>query len=250
VAFVPGTHYVFTAGKDRLVKFWDADRWELLLTLEGHHAEARRMHACRACRHPLPRTPTMTVSGARTGAGLHALLPTGAVHTVPQCRPAQWPAVGRLAELAALAAAQPCSLSITPVLFSLASKLWRRTWKHVCLTAVGQGEAPDGRRPPQVWCVAVSAAGDFAVSGGADRSLRVWRRTDEPFFVEEERERRLESMFEADAEVRHCCCLRRLRRCGSAAEAGCQGCGFVRDDKQQWPRYVMHQEPSIRTYRR
>ena len=55
VAFVPGTHYVFTAGKDRLVKFWDADRWELLLTLEGHHAEARRMHACRACRHPLPR---------------------------------------------------------------------------------------------------------------------------------------------------------------------------------------------------
>jgi hypothetical protein len=131
-----------------------------------------------------------------------------------------------------------------------ASKLWRRTWKHVCLTAVGQGEAPDGRRPPQVWCVAVSAAGDFAVSGGADRSLRVWRRTDEPFFVEEERERRLESMFEADAEVRHCCCLRRLRRCGSAAEAGCQGCGFVRDDKQQWPRYVMHQEPSIRTYRR
>ena len=54
----------------------------------------------------------------------------------------------------------------------------------------------------QVWCVAVSAAGDFAVSGGADRSLRVWRRTEEPFFVEEERERRLESLFEADAEVR------------------------------------------------
>ena len=54
----------------------------------------------------------------------------------------------------------------------------------------------------QVWCVAVSAAGDFAVSGGADRSLRVWRRTEEPFFVEEERERRLESLFEADAEAR------------------------------------------------
>ena len=39
VAFVPGTHYVFTAGKDRALKFWDADRWELLLSLEGHHAE-------------------------------------------------------------------------------------------------------------------------------------------------------------------------------------------------------------------
>ncbi len=41
VAFVPGTHYVFTAGKDRALKYWDADRWELLLTLGGHHAEAR-----------------------------------------------------------------------------------------------------------------------------------------------------------------------------------------------------------------
>lgn len=41
VAFVPGTHYVFTAGKDRALKYWDADRWELLLTLEGHHAEVR-----------------------------------------------------------------------------------------------------------------------------------------------------------------------------------------------------------------
>ena len=53
----------------------------------------------------------------------------------------------------------------------------------------------------QVWCVAVSSAGDFVVCGGADRSLRVCRRTEEPFFVEEERERRLESLFEADAEA-------------------------------------------------
>ncbi len=39
VAFVPDTHYAFTVGKDGLVKYWDADRWELLLTLEGHKAE-------------------------------------------------------------------------------------------------------------------------------------------------------------------------------------------------------------------
>lgn len=39
VAFVPNTHYAFTAGKDGSVKYWDADRWELLLTLEGHKAE-------------------------------------------------------------------------------------------------------------------------------------------------------------------------------------------------------------------
>jgi U3 small nucleolar RNA-associated protein 12 len=36
---VPNTHYAFSVGKDGLVKYWDADRWELLLTLEGHKAE-------------------------------------------------------------------------------------------------------------------------------------------------------------------------------------------------------------------
>lgn len=39
VQFVPNTHYVFSVGKDRGVKYWDADTFELLLTLEGHHAE-------------------------------------------------------------------------------------------------------------------------------------------------------------------------------------------------------------------
>lgn len=47
----------------------------------------------------------------------------------------------------------------------------------------------------------MSRAGDMCVSAGADRSLRVWQRTEEPFFVEEEKEKRLESLFEADLEV-------------------------------------------------
>lgn len=35
-------------GKDKLVKYWDADKFEHLLTLEGHHAEVReRAFACR-----------------------------------------------------------------------------------------------------------------------------------------------------------------------------------------------------------
>ena len=54
----------------------------------------------------------------------------------------------------------------------------------------------------QVWCLAVSSLGDCVVSAGADRSLRVWQRTEEPFFVEEEKEKRLESLFEADLEAR------------------------------------------------
>ena len=32
--------------------------------------------------------------------------------------------------------------------------------------------------------------------GSHDRSIRRWERTEEPFFIEEEQERRLESMFE------------------------------------------------------
>lgn len=39
VKFVKNTHYMFSVGKDRLIKYWDADKFELLLTLEGHHAE-------------------------------------------------------------------------------------------------------------------------------------------------------------------------------------------------------------------
>lgn len=38
VKFVRNSHYMFSVGKDRLVKYWDADKFELLLTLEGHHA--------------------------------------------------------------------------------------------------------------------------------------------------------------------------------------------------------------------
>jgi hypothetical protein len=37
-------------------------------------------------------------------------------------------------------------------------------------------------------------------AGSHDRSIRRWERTSEPFFVEEEKERRLESLFEADLE--------------------------------------------------
>ncbi|KAG2501235.1 hypothetical protein HYH03_001042 [Edaphochlamys debaryana] len=53
----------------------------------------------------------------------------------------------------------------------------------------------------ELWCLGVSQFGDFVVTGSHDRSIRRWERTAEPFFVEEERERRLESLFEADVEA-------------------------------------------------
>ncbi|GAV85737.1 WD40 domain-containing protein/Utp12 domain-containing protein, partial [Cephalotus follicularis] len=49
-----------------------------------------------------------------------------------------------------------------------------------------------------VWCLAISNRGDFVVTGSHDRSIRRWDRTEEPFFIEEEQEKRLEELFEAD----------------------------------------------------
>jgi U3 small nucleolar RNA-associated protein 12 len=65
----------------------------------------------------------------------------------------------------------------------------------------------------------VSTYGDFIVSGSHDRSLRRWERTSEPFFVEEEKERRLESLFEADLEQQQAAAEREAAG-GSAAADG------------------------------
>ena len=40
VGFVPGTHYFFSAGKDRMIKYWDGDKFDQILTVPGHHGEA------------------------------------------------------------------------------------------------------------------------------------------------------------------------------------------------------------------
>lgn len=44
--------------------------------------------------------------------------------------------------------------------------------------------------------LAVGSKGTVIVSAGLDRSIRVWEKTDEPLFLEEERERELEEMYE------------------------------------------------------
>jgi U3 small nucleolar RNA-associated protein 12 len=41
LAFVPGTHYLFSAGKDKLIKYWDCDKFEQIVTMQGHHGEVR-----------------------------------------------------------------------------------------------------------------------------------------------------------------------------------------------------------------
>ena len=49
----------------------------------------------------------------------------------------------------------------------------------------------------EIWTLAVSGAGDFCVTGSHDTSIRRWDRTEEAFFLEEEKEKRLETMFDS-----------------------------------------------------
>ena len=51
----------------------------------------------------------------------------------------------------------------------------------------------------EVWALAVAPDGTFFATAGADRSLRVWRRTEEQVFLEEERERELGAALAREA---------------------------------------------------
>ncbi|WFD25221.1 beta transducin [Malassezia nana] len=51
----------------------------------------------------------------------------------------------------------------------------------------------------EVWALATGHQGRLVVTAGADRSIRVWEKTDEPLFLEEEREKELEKMYESAA---------------------------------------------------
>merc|ERR1711957_271715 len=43
VKFLPGTHYIVTAGRDKEVKLWDCDTFELITALKGHATEILAM---------------------------------------------------------------------------------------------------------------------------------------------------------------------------------------------------------------
>lgn len=49
----------------------------------------------------------------------------------------------------------------------------------------------------EIWALAVSKTGAFLVSASHDKSIRVWEQTDEPIFLEEEKERELEELYES-----------------------------------------------------
>ncbi|KAG8728474.1 hypothetical protein FRC12_021726, partial [Ceratobasidium sp. 428] len=48
----------------------------------------------------------------------------------------------------------------------------------------------------EIWALAASNDGKFVVTGSHDKSIRIWEETDEPLFLEEERERELEQLHD------------------------------------------------------
>ena len=53
------------------------------------------------------------------------------------------------------------------------------------------------RHHSEVLAIAISHVGDFLVSSSHDKSIRLWQQTDEQIFLEEEREKELEEMYES-----------------------------------------------------
>lgn len=49
----------------------------------------------------------------------------------------------------------------------------------------------------EVWSMAISRNGNFLVSAGHDKSIRVWEESDEQIFLEEEREREIGELYES-----------------------------------------------------
>jgi len=49
----------------------------------------------------------------------------------------------------------------------------------------------------EVWAMAISHSGTFLVSASHDKSIRVWEETEEQIFLEEEREREIEELYES-----------------------------------------------------
>lgn len=48
----------------------------------------------------------------------------------------------------------------------------------------------------EIWAMAIAHSGEFLVTASHDKSIRIWEQTDEQIFLEEEREKELEQLYE------------------------------------------------------
>jgi U3 small nucleolar RNA-associated protein 12 len=71
-----------------------------------------------------------------------------------------------------------------------------RTIKYWDADKFEQIQRMDGHHG-EIWAIAVSRNGRFLVSASHDKSIRVWEETEEQIFLEEEREREIEELYES-----------------------------------------------------
>ncbi|ORY22394.1 putative WD-repeat protein [Naematelia encephala] len=50
----------------------------------------------------------------------------------------------------------------------------------------------------EIWALAVSNQATYVVTGSHDKSIRIWEKTEEPLFLEEEREKEIEAMYDSN----------------------------------------------------
>ena len=84
----------------------------------------------------------------------------------------------------------------THYLFSVGKDGRLKYWDADKFEQIQALDAQRGTGSP-CWAVAVGARGALVVTAGHDRSIRIWERTQEQLFLEEEREKALDAQFEA-----------------------------------------------------
>ena len=87
----------------------------------------------------------------------------------------------------------PVSKDETHFFFSASKDRLVKSWDGDKFEQVQKFEGHKG----EIWAMTVSRTGDFVVTAAHDKSIRIWSQTDEPIFLEEERERELEELYES-----------------------------------------------------
>ena len=87
----------------------------------------------------------------------------------------------------------PISRDDAHLVFSVSKDGTLKTWDADKFQAVQTLRGHAG----EIWALALSRTADFAVTASHDKSIRVWRQSDEPLFLDEERERELEDAYDA-----------------------------------------------------
>lgn len=88
---------------------------------------------------------------------------------------------------------QPQSPEETHYFFSASKDRLLKSWDGDKFEQIQKLDGHHG----EIWAMAVSKTGDFVVTASHDKSIRVWQMTDEPIFLEEEREKEMDELYES-----------------------------------------------------